>query len=172
MDSKQGNPASGRGRVNLAPGGANHGARAIREALRHRYANVANRPEGQFQYPIGRGSVERLNYRRDFLDRIPSDVAEHFVGVGNPFAMGNHCPAGTSSIAEDLPVESGWADLVISNGVLNLATCKPSAFAEAFRVLKPGAVPGRRPDARQRLAPRPPRRPARMAKLNQRSHPR
>ena len=39
---------------------------------------------------------------------------------------------------EALPVASGWADLVISNGVLNLAACKPSAFAEAARVLKPG----------------------------------
>ncbi|MDE2508405.1 MAG: methyltransferase domain-containing protein, partial [Planctomycetota bacterium] len=40
--------------------------------------------------------------------------------------------------AEKLPVDSGWADLVISNGVLNLATCKASAFAEIARVLKPG----------------------------------
>jgi ubiquinone/menaquinone biosynthesis C-methylase UbiE len=40
--------------------------------------------------------------------------------------------------AEALPVESGWADLVISNGVLNLAFCKRSAFAELARVLKPG----------------------------------
>jgi ubiquinone/menaquinone biosynthesis C-methylase UbiE len=40
--------------------------------------------------------------------------------------------------AEALPVETGWADLVISNGVLNLATCKASAFAEIARVLRPG----------------------------------
>ena len=40
--------------------------------------------------------------------------------------------------AEDLPVDSDWADLVISNGVLNLATCKGSAFAEVARVLEPG----------------------------------
>ena len=41
--------------------------------------------------------------------------------------------------AEALPVESGWADLVISNGVLNLAFCKRSAFAEVARVLSPAA---------------------------------
>jgi ubiquinone/menaquinone biosynthesis C-methylase UbiE len=41
-------------------------------------------------------------------------------------------------VAEGLPVESFWADLVISNGVLNLATCKATAFREVFRVLKPG----------------------------------
>jgi SAM-dependent methyltransferase len=163
----------------------------IREALRHRYADVAKRPEGQFKYPIGRESAERLDYRRDLLERIPSDVTEHFVGVGNPFSMGEPQPgwnvvdigcgcgfdsqmaahyvgptgrvrgvdltpemlavaragldaAGPLNVelfegqAEDLPVESGWADIVISNGVLNLPTCKTSAFVEAFRVLKPG----------------------------------
>jgi len=41
---------------------------------------------------------------------------------------------------EDLPVESGVADLVLSNGVLNLAPCKERAFAEIARVLKPGGV--------------------------------
>ncbi len=41
-------------------------------------------------------------------------------------------------VAEALPVESDWADLVVSNGVLNLTTCKSSAFGEVLRVLKPG----------------------------------
>jgi SAM-dependent methyltransferase len=159
--------------------------------MRHRYADVAKRPAGQFPYPVGRESAERLGYRRDFLDRIPADVVGHFVGVGNPFSMGEPyqgwsvldvgCGCGFDSqmaalfvgpegrvcgidlseemlavarngqrasglanvefrqgTAERLPVETGWADLLVSNGVLNLATCKASAFAEAFRVLKPG----------------------------------
>lgn len=41
-------------------------------------------------------------------------------------------------LAEDLPVEDGWADRVISNGVLNLVPDKPAAYAEVFRVLRPG----------------------------------
>jgi arsenite methyltransferase len=163
----------------------------VRDALRRRYADVAERPTGQFNYPIGRESAERLNYRRDLLDRISSDVVERFVGVGNPFSMGEPepgwnvldigCGCGFDSKmaalyvgptgrvsgvdmspemlrvaqagldqcgllnveliegrAEDLPVKSDWADLVISNGVLNLATCKASAFSEVARVLKPG----------------------------------
>jgi arsenite methyltransferase len=40
--------------------------------------------------------------------------------------------------AEVLPVESDSVDLVISNGVLNLAPQKLPAFQEIFRVLKPG----------------------------------
>ena len=41
-------------------------------------------------------------------------------------------------LAEALPVESNTVDLVISNGVLNLAPEKLPAFNEIFRVLKPG----------------------------------
>jgi arsenite methyltransferase len=40
--------------------------------------------------------------------------------------------------AESLPVEDGWADVVISNGVLNLMPDKDAALAEMSRVLKPG----------------------------------
>jgi SAM-dependent methyltransferase len=40
-------------------------------------------------------------------------------------------------LAEALPVESASADLVISNGVINLACDKGAVFREAFRVLKP-----------------------------------
>jgi arsenite methyltransferase len=41
-------------------------------------------------------------------------------------------------IAEELPVPDGWADAVISNGVLNLVADKGRVFAEIFRVLRPG----------------------------------
>ncbi|MBW7851538.1 MAG: methyltransferase domain-containing protein [Rhodospirillales bacterium] len=41
-------------------------------------------------------------------------------------------------LAETLPVEDGWADVVISNGVMNLCPDKRAAFAEVFRVLRPG----------------------------------
>jgi arsenite methyltransferase len=39
---------------------------------------------------------------------------------------------------EDLPVESGIVDTIISNCVINLSPDKPKVFAEALRVLKPG----------------------------------
>lgn len=40
--------------------------------------------------------------------------------------------------AESLPVDDGWADVVISNGVVNLCPDKPAVFQEMYRVLKPG----------------------------------
>lgn len=39
---------------------------------------------------------------------------------------------------ERLPVPDGWADVVISNGVLNLTPDKQAAVREMFRVLRPG----------------------------------
>jgi SAM-dependent methyltransferase len=41
-------------------------------------------------------------------------------------------------VLEALPVPDGWADVVISNGVLNLVPDKTVALAEFFRILRPG----------------------------------
>jgi arsenite methyltransferase len=41
-------------------------------------------------------------------------------------------------ITEDMPIEDGWADVVISNGVINLCADKQAVFGEIFRVLRPG----------------------------------
>jgi arsenite methyltransferase len=40
--------------------------------------------------------------------------------------------------AEALPVADASADVVISNGVINLCPDKDAAYREVFRVLKPG----------------------------------
>jgi len=42
--------------------------------------------------------------------------------------------------AESMPVDDQWADVVISNGVINLCADKRAAFAEIRRVLRPGGV--------------------------------
>jgi arsenite methyltransferase len=41
-------------------------------------------------------------------------------------------------LAEALPVDDGWANAVISNGVINLCADKRATFSEIHRVLKPG----------------------------------
>jgi ubiquinone/menaquinone biosynthesis C-methylase UbiE len=40
--------------------------------------------------------------------------------------------------AETLPVADGFADVIISNGVVNLCPDKRAVFGEMLRVLKPG----------------------------------
>ncbi len=43
-------------------------------------------------------------------------------------------------LAERLPVDDGQADVVISNGVINLCADKLAVFQEVVRVLRPGGV--------------------------------
>ncbi len=41
-------------------------------------------------------------------------------------------------LLEAMPVDDGWADAVMSNGVINLCPDKRAAFSEIRRVLRPG----------------------------------
>lgn len=41
---------------------------------------------------------------------------------------------------EETPVTDGWADVVISNGVINLCPDKAAAIGEIWRILRPGGV--------------------------------
>ncbi len=43
-----------------------------------------------------------------------------------------------AGLAESLPVEDSWADVVISNGVINLCADKHAVLSEIRRVLRPG----------------------------------
>jgi arsenite methyltransferase len=41
-------------------------------------------------------------------------------------------------LLEHIPVDDGWADVVTSNGVINLCADKKQVFKEIWRVLRPG----------------------------------
>ncbi len=43
-----------------------------------------------------------------------------------------------NGLLEKLPVDDAWADVAISNGVINLCSDKQEAMAEIYRILKPG----------------------------------
>lgn len=45
-----------------------------------------------------------------------------------------------AGLAEHLPIDDEWADVVISNGVINLCADKRAVFDEIFRVLKPDGI--------------------------------
>ena len=71
------------------------------------------------------------------------------IGVDMTPAMAERARAGARAMGFDhvdvrigdaleLPVESNTVDVVISNGVINLTPDKQRAYAEAFRILKPG----------------------------------
>ena len=71
---------------------------------------------------------------------VPVDMTEAMLqrGRDNVALTGMLQVEYRAGFAEALPVEDGSADLVISNGVINLAPDKDAVFREVFRVLKPG----------------------------------
>ncbi|MBI2932346.1 MAG: methyltransferase domain-containing protein [Planctomycetes bacterium] len=57
-----------------------------KRAIEEKYRRVAEKPCGHFPYPVGRESARTLGYE-EWIDRIPADVVDRFVGVGNPFRL-------------------------------------------------------------------------------------
>jgi arsenite methyltransferase len=68
------------------------------------------------------------------------DMTEEMLGRSRAaaMAMGLRQVEFRQGVIEDLPVEDGWADVVISNGVINLCADKRRVFTEIMRVLRPG----------------------------------
>lgn len=76
------------------------------------------------------GGVLGIDMTDAMLDKARENIG--LVGVANTeFRHG---------YLEEVPVDDGWADVVISNGVFNLCPDKGAAFEEAMRVLRPGGV--------------------------------
>ena len=69
------------------------------------------------------------------VDLTPEMVAKARAGARE---AGTNNAEFRQGLAESLPVEDNWADVVISNGVLNLFPDKLAGLREIARVLKPG----------------------------------
>ena len=74
------------------------------------------------------GRVMGVDMTPDMIERAQRS-AESMAASNVEFTLG---------YAERLPVPDGWADVVISNGVLNLFPDKLTGLQEMARVLKPG----------------------------------
>jgi arsenite methyltransferase len=59
----------------------------IRSSVKSKYREVAVKAEGHFPYPTGRESALKLGYDPSWLESVPGEVVERFVGVGNPFSI-------------------------------------------------------------------------------------
>ncbi len=74
------------------------------------------------------GEVVGIDMTPAMLERARAAAAES--GIGNVEFR--------EAYMEGIPVPDGWADVVISNGVLNLTPDKQKTLGEMFRVLRPG----------------------------------
>ena len=81
-----------------------------------------------------KGHVVGVDMTREMLDKARRAAAE----------MGLDHVEFREGLIEDLPVEDGWADVVISNGAINLCADKKRIFSEIQRVLRLGGrIPSR-----------------------------
>jgi SAM-dependent methyltransferase len=163
----------------------------LRAKVKAMYKAVAETPDGEFHFEMGRALAERLGYPAADLDRVPQEAIESFAGVGYHLGLAAIVPgervvdlgsgsgmdaflaaaqAGTDGqvvgvdmtpeqlaksgrlaerdgystvrfeqgYLEDAPVADGSADVVISNGVINLCDDKKVVFDEVARILAPG----------------------------------
>ena len=163
----------------------------LRDKVKVMYRAVAQEPNGEFHFEMGRALAERLGYPSGELDGVPAEAIESFAGVGyhlglaaitagetvvdlgsgagmDAFLAARHCgPSGEvvgvdmtdeqlakarglaardgianarfeQGYIEEAPVGDSWADVVISNGVINLTDDKAAVFREIARMLKPG----------------------------------
>lgn len=62
-------------------------ATQLRTTVKEKYRAVSREPLGHFSYAIGRESLVRLGYALEWLVAVPPEIAERFVGVGNPFSV-------------------------------------------------------------------------------------
>jgi len=76
------------------------------------------------------GQVVGVDMTTEMLDRARREAS----------GLGLHNVEFRAGTLEHLPVDNDWADVVISNGVLNLVADKVLVLREAFRALRPGGV--------------------------------
>jgi arsenite methyltransferase len=163
----------------------------LRRHISEMYRAVAEQPDGDFHFELGRPVAERLGYPAEWLDAVPAEALASFAGVGHMLDVARIQPgervldlgsgsgtdsfiaahlAGTTGrvigvdmtdaqlakarrlrdehhvsqlvfvkgLIEEPPVEPGTIDVVISNGVINLASDKESVFRAAAEALRPG----------------------------------
>jgi arsenite methyltransferase len=163
----------------------------LRRQISEMYRAVAEQPDGDFHFELGRPVAERLGYPAEWLDAVPAEALASFAGVGHMLDLARIEPgervldlgsgsgtdsfiaahlAGTTGrvmgvdmtdaqlaksrrlrdehhvaqlvfvkgLIEEPPVEPGSIDVVISNGVINLAPDKHAVFRAAAEALRPG----------------------------------
>jgi arsenite methyltransferase len=89
-------------------------ARELESKVKDMYRHVAEKPQGDYHFEVGRPLAERLGYPGDVLDEIPAGAVESFAGVGYFFDLAE---LGDGESAIDLGSGSGMDVFVAAHRV-------------------------------------------------------
>ena len=89
-------------------------AQDLESRVKDMYKKVAEHPEVEYHFEMGRALAERLGYPSEMLDQIPSEAIDSFAGVGYYFDFAK-LQAGESVV--DLGSGSGMDVFYAANGV-------------------------------------------------------
>ena len=56
----------------------------IEDAVRFKYDEVANNPDGAFNFPVGKAFALEVGYPEEVLNALPQSMVESFSGANNP----------------------------------------------------------------------------------------
>ncbi len=106
----------------------------LEQRVKDMYREVAEEPFNEFHFETGRQLAEGSEGRVIGIDMTEAQLAKATrLATEHGFANVEF----RNSYIEQLPLDSGSADVVISNGVINLSPHKAKVFAEAARILRP-----------------------------------
>jgi arsenite methyltransferase len=88
------------------------GIHKIRESVREVYSAAAQRPEGEYPFPVGRCFAQSVGYPADLLSTLPSISVNAFSGVSNV------------SLFADIPVGATILDLGCGAGLDSLIAAR------------------------------------------------
>jgi len=89
-------------------------AENLRQGVRRAYSAVADTPQGEHPFPVGRQFAESLGYSPQLLADLPAEAVEAFAGVSN-VAVFADLPAGATVL--DLGCGAGLDSLIAAGRV-------------------------------------------------------
>jgi SAM-dependent methyltransferase len=119
---------------------ANVDTKALEAKVKSMYTDVANNPQGEFHFEMGRVMAERLGYPAAVLDYVPKEAIESFAGVGHFFHLAE---LGAGERVVDLGSGSGMDAFVAAikvgpSGRVTGVDMTDAQLAKAERLAKAG----------------------------------
>lgn len=110
----------------------------VRAELINLYTKLAEKPDSDFGWRMGKANARQLGYSDAWLDRLPDVVWESAAAVGNPFKLGEISPGETVlDIGCGAGADACVAALLVGNlGKVIGIDCTPAMLDKAQQIVR------------------------------------